>query len=474
MMKRMGQVRKKRHGERGVTILIIAVSMIFVLGMAGLGIDLASLYVGRSEAQRAADAAALAGANALTDPSLDCVSASGGSISGNCQAIAIQNAEAVGNMNLIAGVSPDIGKISTDIKFLSTSASDPQIQVIASRNTAHNNPMPTFFIKIFGIDSANVSAKAVAEAYIPTGGGLSETATCVKPWLVPNCDSGNTSPAAGDASAYCTDPTTGNPVGMYVIPSTDGSTSTSVPTARDTYYPTGYKGEPITLKPGTPGDAAAPGQYYAAYLPNDSYVPTDCPSCVGATPSKGGTGSAAIYRENIECCNTNPDVCGSVDVTLASAAGNMVGPTEQGVECLTNQSSNCGQDHLVGVSSPCSAKDNPPQPVTSKSGFEIIAGPNNLNYTPGDSIPNGNSSSLVLLPIWNGVPLQSGQNSNISIVGFMQVFVQDVDKSNQGTVYGTIVRIIPCGSGSNVAGSPGAGAVAADGGSAIAVRLIHE
>ncbi|MGH7972799.1 MAG: pilus assembly protein TadG-related protein, partial [Limisphaerales bacterium] len=111
-----------RHDDRGVSILIVAVSMIFILGMAGLGIDLASLYVGRSQAQRAADAAALAGAQALVSNTSGspCVSGGSGSISSACEAVARQTAEAVGNQNLVAGVSPGIG--DSDITFPSTSA----------------------------------------------------------------------------------------------------------------------------------------------------------------------------------------------------------------------------------------------------------------------------------------------------------------------------------------------------------------
>ena len=52
-----------RAGERGITILLVAVAMIAVLAMAALAIDVVTLYVARAEAQRAADAAALAGAS---------------------------------------------------------------------------------------------------------------------------------------------------------------------------------------------------------------------------------------------------------------------------------------------------------------------------------------------------------------------------------------------------------------------------
>src|SRR5256885_7688194 len=55
----------RRKGERGVTILLVTVALVVMLGLAALGIDVVTLYVARTEAQRAADAAALAGARAF-------------------------------------------------------------------------------------------------------------------------------------------------------------------------------------------------------------------------------------------------------------------------------------------------------------------------------------------------------------------------------------------------------------------------
>src|SRR4051812_39522065 len=53
--------------ERGSTIVLMAVILFSMLALAGLAIDLASLRDARSEAQRAADAIALAGASAFRD-----------------------------------------------------------------------------------------------------------------------------------------------------------------------------------------------------------------------------------------------------------------------------------------------------------------------------------------------------------------------------------------------------------------------
>ncbi len=59
-------LRPKR--ERGIVIVLVAVVMLFVVGaMAALSIDVVTLYTARSEAQLAADAAALAGARVLAN-----------------------------------------------------------------------------------------------------------------------------------------------------------------------------------------------------------------------------------------------------------------------------------------------------------------------------------------------------------------------------------------------------------------------
>jgi uncharacterized membrane protein len=57
--------RRGRLGERGQTVLVVALSMLAFLAMTALAIDVANLYMDRHQAQQAADAAALAGAKAV-------------------------------------------------------------------------------------------------------------------------------------------------------------------------------------------------------------------------------------------------------------------------------------------------------------------------------------------------------------------------------------------------------------------------
>ena len=64
----------KHRKQRGQTLVLVALCLVVLISMAALAIDLTTLYVARGEMQRAADAAALAGAQAFvssgttTDP----------------------------------------------------------------------------------------------------------------------------------------------------------------------------------------------------------------------------------------------------------------------------------------------------------------------------------------------------------------------------------------------------------------------
>lgn len=437
----------KRPNERGVSIVLIAVGMIFILGMAGLGVDLASLYVGRSQAQRAADAAAIAGAQALV--TAGCTSNVGATISGSCQAIARQKAEAVGNLNLIAGISPGI--TDADVTFPVLDTHDPQIKVLAARDTSHNNPMPTFFVKIFGIKTANVSATAKAEAFNPSGSTTSVGAQCLKPWLLPNCDEGHpVSPGNPNCPGY-----------DYFINPTTGDIQNPGPIASG-----GVQGEQITIKPGDPngGGTAAPGKFWPVFLPAGS-VASDCPACASTNGGGGGPASGALYRQNIECCNHNTIVCGTQ--TIQPITGNMVGPTEQGVDCLIHQSG---------------SKNNPTgMDVFDPAAWEITAGSNNPYGLTGTI---DSSDSIVTIPVYDGTVLCPGNSCpstlTVTVVGFIQMFVRYEDGSNQGNVYTNIMNVSSCaagaGSGSGgggTGGGSGGTTISSGGSSPIPVRLIQ-
>src|SRR5712692_10818918 len=100
---------RRRPAERGQTIVLVAVALVSLLGMAALAIDVVTLYVARSEMQRAADAAALAGAKAFVD--------SGVTTDPTRQTLAQDMANATINsivlQNKVAGVAPVLAAAPT-------------------------------------------------------------------------------------------------------------------------------------------------------------------------------------------------------------------------------------------------------------------------------------------------------------------------------------------------------------------------
>jgi hypothetical protein len=198
-----------------------------------------------------------------------------------------------------------------------------------------------------------------------------------------------------------------------------------------------------------------------------------CPACATQTGG-GGTSGAAVYRENIECCNTNVFTCGqtgNIDLVLLQT-GNMQGPTKQGVECLIHESANGrGQDSLDQTTIP----------------FTAFGGANNPypNYV-GKNFSLSDSNSVVTMPIYDGHNLCPGASCSptITIIGFMRVFIKDVTQGGGGgngaggNVDAYILDVAGCNSQGPGGGGGGGGGGSNGGptgaaGSPIPVRLVH-
>jgi hypothetical protein len=222
------------------------------------------------------------------------------------------------------------------------------------------------------------------------------------------------------------------------------------------------QGEPITIKPGDPngGTTAAPGKFWPVFLPAGS-VASECPSCASGSGG-GGSGSGSLYRYNIECCNQNQIYCSPTGtITIQPITGNMVGPTEQGVDCLIHQGG---------------GKNNP-------SGMDSMD-PSTLQMTAGSGNPYGltgnidSSDSMVTIPVYDGTVLCPGSScpstTTVHVLGFVQLFVRYEDGSNQGNVYAYVMNVI---GGSCITGTTGGGGgtnnIVSGGSSPIPVRLIQ-
>ncbi|MBI3645074.1 MAG: hypothetical protein HY233_03815 [Acidobacteriales bacterium] len=176
-----------RKGERGVVLLLVAIVLLFVVGaMAVLAIDLVTFYTARSEAQLAADGAALAAARVLansgttSDPT-DVIL----NVRANAEILATTVATQVAVQNKVGGRA---GEVNVSFQGSGLGAgSNPRVTVQVTRND-----LPTFFARIWGRTQVSVAATATAEAYNPSGfaasvsGGAPVAPICVKPWVLPN------------------------------------------------------------------------------------------------------------------------------------------------------------------------------------------------------------------------------------------------------------------------------------------------
>ena len=119
----------KRNNQRGQALVLTVVFLVSLLGMAALVLDVGSWYRAKRNLQATADAAALAGAQALPDTP--------GNASGLANQYATKNA-------------PDLA--TTDVSVSSNIVPNDRILVHVTR------PAPGFFAQIFGISSVPIRA----------------------------------------------------------------------------------------------------------------------------------------------------------------------------------------------------------------------------------------------------------------------------------------------------------------------------
>ena len=219
---------QQRRGERGQTIILVAISIVSLLAMAALAIDVVSLYVARSEIQRAADAAALVGAKAIADSGVTSLPP-GDANTPAAKTLALSMATSA--INALLTASPALNQVAGSPPVLI--AGTPTIVYNdPGGNNLTNNPiitvtlqrtgLPTFFAHVFGQTAITAGATAVAEAYNPANmqNFTPITPKCVKPWLVANSDP--TKP--GTPPPQFIDPATGlveaDPIGetFYLVP----------------------------------------------------------------------------------------------------------------------------------------------------------------------------------------------------------------------------------------------------------------
>ncbi|HXM11191.1 MAG TPA: pilus assembly protein TadG-related protein [Terriglobales bacterium] len=425
-----------RKNERGVVITLVAVFMLCVVGaMAALSIDVVTIYTARSEAQLAADGAALAAARviansgATSDPTgtlLGTVEAA----AGPAQNVAVQVAE----QNQVGGTYLTGANILTPT-FAGT-YTNPTVTVKVQVTN-----LPTFFARIWGTKFVTVAASATAEAYNPSGVvGTSSTTKlpvapmCVKPWLLPNID------PSGGTTIF--DPNSGTITNRNLLGWTSSSAATRLSVACPNGNCSGQLTGPVVAWKYYPGDPAT------NFPPPTQALPSCTPAL--ATP----------YEESVAGCIQTALACNStgVNIDFSNYGNNRNRETAEAVNCLTHARD--GGDVVTSTAPPSSP-------------FEFVAGAG--NPIPGAS---GNdvmvSDSLVTVPVYDSGTDQNPPTGPVTIVGFVELFLNPNGQPtpafgpNRGLVNTTIINMTGCGT--STTGAPAA--ILGNGASPVAVRLI--
>lgn len=314
--------RRVLRTREGSVLAIVAVMMLALLAIVALAVDLGMAYTARAEAQRTADAAALAGASAFLDYIVT--------------AEAVPEAERRAHdyvaRNLVRNQQVD-------------SAQDVNIEIVPEQELVRvwvqRRGLGTWFARFLGVDEMVVNAAAVAQA-VSAG-----AAKCLKPWALMDLWHEATSDAndnrwwdEGENWEY--DPATGD----TYSPTTAIGDNESADPSGSTGYGSGFRNTASDVENdwGRQIHVKAPD-------PNSEYVPnpgTFLPWRVGSDDS-----GAADYRDNIRYCNEDIIHLSDGDPTTDHdqypiETGNMVGPTFQGVRDLIAEDPNAIWDPSGG------------------------------------------------------------------------------------------------------------------------------
>jgi len=423
--------------------------------MAALAIDVVTLYVARSEIQRAADAAALAAAKAIADSGVTSLQATDPHLPA-AQTLAQNMATAAvtamvnvsSTINLVDGKPPTLVTL-TPIPIDFTRQGNPHVTI-----QLNSTNLPTFFSKIWGGSPASATATATAEVYnpanLPTFTPIAPLS--LKPWLVANADPNNATAAFVNITTGAVEESvTGEQLNLIadckiappdkcVLRNAHNPPKANPPFEVD-YVPLQVSSPPNS-KNVCPGASA-----YCAAGPSDYEASIECADATTyVTPTCGGGATNAVWSDAF-----NPR--------------GIAGPSAAATECLIHaggpgpwDGSTNFQDTLTIPGWPASA----PQ-IMAETGPQT----GNLVTT---------SSSIVTIPIIDtSMPAGSFPASPgaVIVVGYIQGFINQINPNPgptppPGDINVTVLNIAGCSATPNAANP----IVGGSGTSPIPVRLI--
>ena len=272
------------NDERGTSAIVVAITMTGLLSAVALAVDVGMLLNSRSEAQRAADSAALAGAGSLLVDEDNAVRA---------RNTAIQ----YGGLNTVQKTAVTVLPEDVDVDLALG-----RVTARVRRTGDRGNAVTTWFANVFGVSEVDIAATATAQVQ-PAG-----RARCVKPFAIPDDFLDVDGDGEFDVGVDQYDPNVHGYGSDWRNPGSSGD---------DLQGYVNDRGRQMDLKQGGPTNFQ-PSWYY----------PWDVPDGEGG-PSVGGD----EYRWNIANCNT---AIISIGEEYWIEGGNMEGPTRQGVNDLMN------------------------------------------------------------------------------------------------------------------------------------------
>jgi len=447
---------------------LVAVAIVGIIAMAGLSIDIGTLYQASAEAQRAADAGALAAARTISisgltgDPTNGATDGIWADVCGGTGSPANLAAIAAAQQNTVGGTAVPTASITINYSAGSaggagaTSCSgagpgfgvNPEVTVQLTQAG-----LPTYFSRIWGRTGSSVSATATAEAFNPSnssayssgGNVIPVQPRCVKPWIVANKDPGNPkgcSPSGPACNTFVTLP--GGSIttaGILINNGGVGAVGESFNLVADCGSSGACNYGTVPPAPYFVNPPQANGANATALQPNLQYLPglvqapaVAVPSCVTQGPpyyqaAIAGCDQSTVYQCGVQASTANPPNYAD----LTENPNGVGGDTATAAACLIHEVAGAGADSLN----------------VSVYPYQIDAGGNNplVGGTVGTNSVITSSNSIVTLPIYDDTqPLAingSGQ-APVTIVGFLQVFIQNVS-TGDGSLAVTVMNVAGCG-----------------------------
>ena len=442
--------------QQGGVAVMVAISMTALMAVLALGIDYGALLDARSEAQRAADAAALAGASAFLEYE-----------AGAARSEAIRRAVDFATQNDIRNEAIRPEDVSVWVNTDSTTV----------RAAVRREGISTWFARMFGVDQVNIGAEATAWA------ANAGAAQCLKPFAVPDLweetsDDTNGNRIWDQGERWSFDPQSGDRYEPYSGSGSDWNETGYGSSFRDRSSDgqgrafDGDYGRRITLKVTRPQDTFVPSFFFPWVVPEDpdqpecgespggggggggggAQDPDDLPPGQGGgllkwrekrgelgvdndrgpqDPNGGGGGrddgrgrGAAAYRRNICSCNNS---IVDLDTEYLIEPGNMVGPTFQGVQSLIEQD-------------PTAYWDDRTNAVVSDFGWDsprivtvALFDPSEINK-PGRQYVQFNNFALVFI--------EEQADRQDPVTGRFLYYARGVGRTREGQTTGSLVRVL--------------------------------